>query len=95
VLVGAGFAGSLAILLGLEERGHNVKRLAVFGGLGEMSYTLYVVHFPVLFLMSGALMARTGGLLPQHFGWVAAGSAICLALAWALHLVVERPFVSR
>jgi peptidoglycan/LPS O-acetylase OafA/YrhL len=64
--------------------------------LGDMSYTLYVTHFPILVLVSGWLMSRSSkGLLPQHFGWVFGGIAATLLIAYGLHFIVERPFLSR
>ena len=95
IAVALGFTGVIAGCFALQERGWRLAPLAALGPLGAMSYTLYVVHFPILVLGSGLLMRATGGPLPSHFGWVAAGIAISLVVAWALHLVVERPFVSR
>jgi peptidoglycan/LPS O-acetylase OafA/YrhL len=60
-----------------------------------MSYTLYVTHFPILVLASGWLMSRSPkGLLPQHFGWVFAGMGTALLIAYGLHFIVERPFLT-
>jgi peptidoglycan/LPS O-acetylase OafA/YrhL len=93
--VGCAFAGLLAGCFELERRGVRLRWLERLKPLGDMSYTLYVVHLPVLVLLSGWLMARSSnGLLPRHFGWVFAGMSITLALAYALHFVVERPFLS-
>lgn len=64
--------------------------------LGDMSYTLYVTHFPILVLAGGWLMSRAPKkLLPQHFGWVWAGMATTMLVAYGLHFIVERPFLSR
>jgi peptidoglycan/LPS O-acetylase OafA/YrhL len=61
-----------------------------------MSYTLYVTHFPILVLTGGWLMSRSPkGVLTQHFGWVFCGIAVTSAVAYGLHFVVERPFLSR
>ena len=93
--VGCGFAGLLAGCFELERRGYRLRWLERPKPLGDMSYTLYVVHLPVLVLLSGWLMTRSSsGLLPRHFGWVFAGMGLSLVLAYALHFVVERPFLS-
>lgn len=98
-LYGFGFAGLFALCFALRERGWSLSFLTRLRPLGDLSYTLYVTHLPVLVLISGWLMARNGetkaGLLPTHFGWMAAGAGFCLLLAWAAHFVVERPFVRR
>lgn len=63
--------------------------------LSEFSYTLYVTHVPLLVLISGWLQQQDQGMLPKGFGWVFIGIAICVAAAWGLHLLIERPFVNR
>lgn len=95
LVVGLGFSGLVAALLAIQERGGSLRSLARVRFLGAMSYTLYVVHFPILVFMSGLLMKTRGGLLPEDFGWVAAGIAVSTVVAWTLHLAVERPFTTR
>ncbi len=95
VVVGIGVAGFVAACFALKARGASLAPLARLAPLGEMSYTLYVVHFPILVLCSGLVMRASGGVLPMHFGWAAAAVVLCLAFAWALHFAVERPFTSR
>jgi peptidoglycan/LPS O-acetylase OafA/YrhL len=88
-----------AVLAGgflLQERKIRLLWLERLKPLGDMSYTLYVTHFPILVLAGGWLMSRSPkGLLPQHFGWVFAGMAATMLVAYALHFIVERPFLSR
>jgi peptidoglycan/LPS O-acetylase OafA/YrhL len=95
IIVGLGFTGLIAACFAALEKGRSLELLARLRPLGTMSYTLYVVHFPILVFMSGMLMRSSGGRLPEHFGWVGAGIALCTALAYAAHFVVERPFTSR
>jgi peptidoglycan/LPS O-acetylase OafA/YrhL len=95
LIVGLGFSGLLAGCFALQERGISLAPLTRLRPLGEMSYTLYVIHFPILVFISGSLMKANGGRLPQHFAWVGGGISLCLVVAWALHFVVERPFVRR
>jgi len=93
LVMGVGFCGLIAFCLALQDRGWSLAGLARLQPLGEMSYTLYVVHFPILAFAGGFLMKHNGGRLPEHFGWVAASVGFCLAFAWALHFVTERPFL--
>lgn len=68
--------------------------LARLRGLGARSYTLYVVHTPVLVCMA-ALWLRWRGSLPES-GWLMpAGVAAAVALAFVLAPVVELPFSGR
>lgn len=80
----------------LQKRNIRLLWLEKLKPLGDMSYTLYVTHFPILVLASGWLMSRSPkGLLPQHFGWVFCGVFATLLIAFGLHFIVERPFLSR
>jgi peptidoglycan/LPS O-acetylase OafA/YrhL len=95
-LYGLGFAGVFALCFLLRERGWTLRALSKLRPLGDMSYTLYVIHLPLLVFLSAWLMARSpGGLLPKHFGWFAVGSVLCVLLAWGAHFAVERPFLRR
>ena len=59
--------------------------------LSDFSYTLYVIHLPILVLMSGWLQNRMGGALPMHFGYVLVGIVVCLFIGWTVHFLVEKP----
>jgi peptidoglycan/LPS O-acetylase OafA/YrhL len=95
LLMGATFCGLIAFCFALQDRGWTLGPLARLQPLGEMSYTLYIIHFPILVLMSGCLLKASGGSLPEHFGWVALAIVLCAGLAWPLHLITERPFLPR
>lgn len=93
IVVGLGFTGLIAACLAAQERGRSLPLLSRLAPLGGMSYTLYVIHFPLLFLGSGCLMRARGGPLPETFAWAALGVGACLVVGWLLHFAVERPFV--
>jgi peptidoglycan/LPS O-acetylase OafA/YrhL len=68
--------------------------LARLQGLGSRSYTLYVVHMPLLACIA-ALWARWMGA-PPRTGWLMpAGVAAALVLAYATAPFVEMPFNRR
>jgi peptidoglycan/LPS O-acetylase OafA/YrhL len=54
--------------------------------LGRISYSLYLVHVPVLMV----LLALTAGYLPQA-AMVAVMPPVAIAVAWAFYRVVEAP----
>ena len=91
---GLGFFGLISILFALGE--HHVTRRALgrLGWLGECSYTMYVIHFPLLVLLSGWLMSRSpSGTLPAHLGWVYGSIPVLVLFSYLAHYFVERPFV--
>lgn len=90
------FAGLISLFFFVQQKGLSLRPLEVFKPLGDMSYTLYVTHHPVLILMSGWLMSRNEAqLLPKSLWYVLCGILVSLALAYPLHLIVERPFARR
>lgn len=87
-------AGMVAVFVGLP-RGLTCSpfgRVAEY--LGARSYTIYVVHFPVLALFSAALIETTGGR-PLH-GWFAlAGALITIGIGCLCFVVGERRCLHR
>jgi peptidoglycan/LPS O-acetylase OafA/YrhL len=93
LLWGVGFSGLLAALFAWRNRGGSLRLLEQLKPLGDMSFTLYVIHFPILFLVSAWLMSRSpDGTLPRSYEWIGAGALLCLAVAYFGHQLVERPF---
>jgi peptidoglycan/LPS O-acetylase OafA/YrhL len=67
--------------------------------VGTISYALYLVHVPVIAALGGALRSHVPGAL-SGWSWsaallVALLTAACAAVAWGLHVVIERPFLRR
>lgn len=85
-----------AVLIYTSILFHNhLTQFRILQPLSDLSYTLYVIHFPILVFMSGWLQQYLGGALPMHFGYLYLGVAICLFVAWLAHYLVERPFVRK
>lgn len=93
LFMGLGFSGVIAAGFTLQQWRLRLTPLNKLKFLGDMSYTLYVCHMPILAFMSGWLMSRhPQTLLPRHFGWVPVGIVVAVAFAWVAHLFVEKPF---
>ena len=94
IFLGLAFVGLIAAGFAWQERGWKLTLLDRLKPLGEMSYTVYVCHMPMMALMSGWLIARSPTHhLPQHFAYVFSGAALIFAFSWFAHLLVERPFI--
>jgi peptidoglycan/LPS O-acetylase OafA/YrhL len=86
------FAGAAACAWSrLNERaGGSAFKVAEY--LGQRSYTIYVMHFPILALFSAATIEIAGGR-PLH-GWIAvSGAAAALGLCVGLFEMCERHFL--
>jgi peptidoglycan/LPS O-acetylase OafA/YrhL len=92
-LFAIGFFGFLACCFALKEKGYQLKMLHKLKWLGDCSYTLYVIHFPVLMLMGVWVASHNGGNLPMSFLPMLAGMIITVILAYLLHFITEKPFL--
>jgi peptidoglycan/LPS O-acetylase OafA/YrhL len=94
VLWAAAFAGVIAALLAWQRRGGSLRPLERIGVLGDMSYTLYVTHYPIIIFLAGWYVHQFG-TRPITTEWVFLGTVLCLLVGWAAHYLVERPFLGR
>lgn len=67
-----------------------VRPLANFGKYGDLSYGIYILHFPVI-----QWLVSSGVYRESPSGGLAATIAIVLALAFASWHLVEKPFLRR
>ena len=61
--------------------------------LGAFSYSLYLVHFPILIKMQDIVHKHGASHLLQFFALLGVGAPLCLGLAYLFHLAFERPFM--
>lgn len=96
VLWGLAFSGVVAGCFVMQQHGWKLRILSSLKPLGDMSFTLYVIHFPLLVLLSGWLMSSSAShALPRHFGWALFGVILCTIIAYVAHFFAEKPFITR
>jgi peptidoglycan/LPS O-acetylase OafA/YrhL len=94
LLWGLGFMGFLSFLFYLNDRNRALGLLNSISWLGSFSFSLYIIHAPILVFISGYILKKNGEL-PLHFGYVFMGISICLLASYIAHLFVEVPFISK
>ena len=63
-----------------------------FNLLGDYSYTLYVIHLPILVMINGIVLNLTENKMPQNFYIMFISIAFVLGIAYAIHFFIEIPF---
>jgi peptidoglycan/LPS O-acetylase OafA/YrhL len=88
------FLGLISLFLSLSVRNKVIMLLKRLKIIGDFSYTLYIMHFPILVFMSGWVMQKNRNVLPIHFLYVFAGITITMIFAYFIHFISEVPFIS-
>src|SRR5207248_2532816 len=86
-------AASAVLIYGVGIGGRMGSWLAgrIIQYLGAISYSLYLVHWLVLFHVMNAGIAWTGKSSASGLLWAVIGCAASLVAAHVLHVLVERP----
>lgn len=89
------FAAMLMLLLYANRKGWRFTPLVRLRWLGRMSYTIYIIHMPILVLLSGILMSNSPDhRLPTSVWPLIVGCLVVLGLAYIGYLAAERPFMT-
>lgn len=91
-LVAIGFFGLLMLLFTLRERGTSLAGIGKLKWIGDYSYTLYVIHVPILVLLNGIVLKSTDNRMPPSFLYMWPSIFGCIAVAYGLHFLTEKPF---
>jgi peptidoglycan/LPS O-acetylase OafA/YrhL len=87
-----GFSAIIAGCFAWRSRQRSLKWLERLKPLGDISYSLYALHHPILALMGGWLMSQSAiGILPKDANWAVVGSVVCLLAGYMAHRLFERP----
>jgi peptidoglycan/LPS O-acetylase OafA/YrhL len=92
-IVAFGFSGLLLLLLDYRSK-RAVRGFGRLKWLGDCSYTLYLIHAPLLILANGIVLHITHNVMPKGFLIVWLAVAFVVLLAYALHFILEKPFTS-
>ena len=63
--------------------------------LGALSYSLFVIHYPVSWMVGKLGYQLTGDHAWAATGWLAVSLLASLGAAWLLHHLVERPVLQK
>lgn len=90
-----GFFGLINAVIGYNSTRQQPIRLTGLAWLGNCSYTLYIIHFPLFVLFNGLLLAQNGNQMPKSLTYCFIGIFGAVALAYLLHFIIEQPFISK
>jgi len=88
--VAIGFVGLIAIMLKSSIH-FTILEGRFFRFFSRISYSLYIIHFPILVLFSAFLFEMFGGQLPQSQFFILFGLIICVVVSYLVYYFVERP----
>jgi peptidoglycan/LPS O-acetylase OafA/YrhL len=91
--VAIGFVGLIAFMLNSSAH-FNIIQGRFFSFFSRISYSLYIIHFPILVFFSGLLFEIFDGKLPQSQFFIFLGLIFCVVISYLVYYFVERPSLS-
>jgi peptidoglycan/LPS O-acetylase OafA/YrhL len=83
----------ISCILYFQSKNISFKLIENFKFFGDFSYTLYIIHFPILVFISGLVLKFNQNQLPKHSFFVFLGIIVSLGVAYLTHFLVELPFM--
>ncbi len=90
-----GFMGLIALLFIMQSKGLSLKLLEKLQPLGDISYSLYIVHYPIAVFIGGLVLLLGNGIYPTHSWYLLISTLVILPICYLVHLFVEKPFIKR
>lgn len=92
-----GYAGLLALGIVLQTKGYLLKMPKWTLFLGKISYSVYIIHMPIMAFMCGAIVqyVEGGKQMPINQYWILLGIAVSLLAGWGTYHLTERPFLNK
>ena len=90
VFWGLGFAGLLATLLSLNPLSFIIKALNKISAIGNYSYTLYLIHFPIIYIIYAYLIDHYKDKLPTSYVYLLIVVPVCISLSKLIAPTIEK-----
>lgn len=96
ILFGLGIIGIIATCISFDKNIVKMRLAKLLLFLGDISFSLYVIHLPFLLFFSGWLMQQSpDGSLPFHFWYIIPAIIFCTLMGWLCYQIAERPMIDR
>lgn len=92
--IALGMSGLISMFFWAQQNEVNLNVLEKLKWLGDFSYTLYIIHFPILMLFSGWWMSNHNNTRPINIGLVVIGVIAVTIMAYIIHFITELPFIN-
>ncbi len=95
ILWAVGFAGFFSLCFQLQSKGKK-NWFIHLKPLGDISYSLYVIHMPIMVFLSGYILQKTGNqLLPKGYTLFFIGVGLSIIAGVCSYYIAEKPFIKK